>query len=75
MNRYTPLYIKLINKKKLLYSTGKYIHYLVITYNGKDSEKELNHLTVHLKLTQYCKSTIVQFKKRNEYNSSFIMRI
>ena len=27
-------------KKDLLYSTGNYIQYLVITYNGKESEKE-----------------------------------
>ena len=26
--------------KDLLYSTGNYIQYLVITYNGKESEKE-----------------------------------
>ena len=35
----TLLYIKFINKD-LLYSTGNYIQYLVITYNGKESEKE-----------------------------------
>ena len=29
-----------INNKDLLYSTGNYIQYLVITYNGKESEKE-----------------------------------
>ena len=36
---------------------------------GKESEKEwiyayvqLNHLAVHLKLTQHCKSTILQYK-------------
>ena len=36
---YTLLYIKQINKD-LLYSTGNYIQYLVITYNGEKSEKE-----------------------------------
>ena len=41
------------NNKDLLYSTWDYIQYLVTTYNGKASE------VVHLKLTQYCKSTIV----------------
>ena len=40
-----------------IYSTGNYIQYLVITCNGKESEK------VHLKLTQPCKSTILQFLK------------
>ena len=34
------LYIKWINNKELLYSTGNYIKYLVITYNGKKFEKE-----------------------------------
>ena len=29
-----------INNKDWLYSTGNYIQYLVITYNGKESEKE-----------------------------------
>ena len=28
-----------INNKDLLYSTGNYIQYLAITYNGKESEK------------------------------------
>ena len=40
INRYTLLYIKQVNNKDLLYSTGNYIQYLVITYNGKKSEKE-----------------------------------
>jgi len=32
--------MKQVNKKDLLYSTGKYTQYLVITYNGKEPEKE-----------------------------------
>ena len=48
---------------------------------GKESEKELryvcvklNHFAVYLKLTQHCKSTILQFKikkkkKRNQLES------
>ena len=32
-------YIKQINDKDLLYSTGNYIQYLLITYKGKKSEK------------------------------------
>ena len=53
------------------FSTGNSIQYLAITYNEKESEKEytcmniyiyiyLDHFVIHLKLTQYCKSTIVQ---------------
>ena len=26
---------------------------------------QLNHFAVHLKLTQFCKSTVLQFKKKN----------
>ena len=40
INRYTLLYVKQITNKDLLYSTGNYIQYLVITYNGKEYEKE-----------------------------------
>ena len=36
---YTLLYIKYINNKDLLYSTGNYIQCLIITNNGKESEK------------------------------------
>ena len=36
ISRYKLLYIKQINNKDLLYSTGNYIQYLVITYNGKE---------------------------------------
>ena len=46
INRYT-------SNKDLLYSTRTYIQYLIITYNGKESE------AVYLKLTRYYKSTIV----------------
>ena len=68
-----------MNNKDILYSTGNYIQYLVITYNEKESEKYiytyvciylyihiwLNHFAVHLKLTQCCKSPILQFKKES----------
>ena len=45
-----------------------YIQYLVITYNRKESEKvlyiymyiKLNHFTVHQKLIQHWKSTIIK---------------
>ena len=39
-NRYIPLYIKYINNKDLLNSTGNYIQYVVITYMEKQFEKE-----------------------------------
>ena len=33
------MYIKYIINKDLLYTAGSYIQYLVITYNGEESEK------------------------------------
>ena len=75
------LHIEWINSKVLLYSTGNYIQHSVINHNRKWYEKEymyihiyiyiyiyiwLNHYAVHLKLIQYCKSTILQFKKLKE---------
>ena len=48
------------------YSTGNSTQYFIITYKGKESEKTyiyiLSHSAVHLKLTWYCTSTILQFK-------------
>ena len=54
---YTHYYIKQINNNDLLHSLGHYTQYLVITYNGKESEKEyiciyLKVVSVYLKLTQ-----------------------
>ena len=37
---HTTIYIKWITCKDLLYSTGSYIQYLVINYNGKEYERE-----------------------------------
>ena len=56
INRYTLLYIKQVNKKDLLYSTGNSTQYPVITYNGKESEKDyVYNFAVCLKLTQHSK--------------------
>ena len=38
INKYTLLYIKQINNKDLLYSTGSYTQHLVIIYKGKVSK-------------------------------------
>ena len=48
INRYKLLYIIQINNKDLLYSTGNYIQYLVITYNEKEYEKEYRYMCVSL---------------------------
>ena len=71
---YTLLYIKYIGNKDLLHITVWYTQYYVITYMGKESEKEWTYVDVkqiyfaiNLKLTQLSKSTIPQkilFKKR-----------
>ena len=45
INRYMLICIKQINNKDLLHSTGNYTQYPVITYNGKESEKE--QLNIH----------------------------
>ena len=50
VNVYTLLYIKQITNKDLLYSTGNYTQYFVITYKGKESDKEY----------MYCKLTTLQ---------------
>ena len=60
MNIHTLPYIKQIDNKDLLYSTGNYTQYLVINYNGKESE------AIHLKLTQYCKLAIDNFFEREK---------
>ena len=40
INMYAILYIKKQVNKDLLYSTGNYAQYLIITYNGEVSEKK-----------------------------------
>ena len=35
------------NNKVLLYSTGNYIQFLVITYNGKESEKVYIYIHIY----------------------------
>ena len=45
INIYTLLYIRQINKD-LLYSTGNSIQYLIVTNNGKESEKEYIYIYI-----------------------------
>ena len=40
INRCTLPYIKQINNRHLLYSTGNYIQYLVITYNRRECKND-----------------------------------
>ena len=49
INMYTLLYVKQINNKDLLYSTGNYIQYLVINYNGVITHLEPDILECEVK--------------------------
>ena len=66
VSRCKLLYIEWMNNKFLLYSTGNSIQYPMINHNGKEYEKkeyiyvQLNHFAVQQKLTQHCKSAILQ---------------
>ena len=69
---YAPPYLKQIGNKALLYSTENSTQYSVITYMGKESEEEwicvcewLIHCAVHLKPTQQCSSTTLQYKLKS----------
>ena len=55
VSKYKLLYMKQINNKVLLYSTGNYSQYLVIIYNGKESEKEciLKYINIHI-IESFC---------------------
>ena len=72
--RYNWLHVKQINNV-LLYSTGNYIQNPVINCNWKEYEREYiythtyihikwNHFSVHQQLTQHCKSTIIEKKRK-----------
>ena len=61
------LYIEWINNKVLLYSTENYIQYPMINHNGKEYLKKNVYICIYVlyfaveqKLTQHCKSTILQ---------------
>ena len=47
IDMYTLLFLKWKTNKDLLYSTGNYIQYLVITYDGEESEKEYIYVCVY----------------------------
>ena len=70
----------LIINKDLLESTGNSTQHSVISFMGEECEKawiyadvQLNHFGVHLKWTQHCKSTILQYKikiRRSHHGSA-----
>ena len=61
---YTLPYTKSISNKDLPYCSREYIQYSVIAYMGKRMDVYvyiwLIYFSVHLKLTQLCKSPILQ---------------
>ena len=58
ISRYKLLYIKQTNNKVLLYSTGNYVQYLIINYNGKEYEKESVCITESLCCTPETNTTL-----------------
>ena len=69
MDMYTPLYLKRITNKDLLYSTGNPAQCYVAAWMGGEFGGEQIHVYawlspfgVHLKLSQYCQSAILQCK-------------
>ena len=62
---HTTIYLLCIDtNKELLYSTGNYIQYFVITYKKKFGKNMhmcvyINHVAIHLKLTEHCKSAML----------------
>ena len=48
LSNWTTTYIKEITNKDLLNSTGNYIQYLIIMYNGKESKKWLDPTAILL---------------------------
>ena len=59
---YTPLYVKLINNKDLLYSTGNYRQYLV----KPSEEKNLENGSITESFCCYLKLTQLYSKKKNK---------
>ena len=52
-----------------------YICIYIYTHTHTERERERYHLAVHLKLTQYCKSTIPQFKKKKKTKGKDLSQI
>ena len=74
IDTYTLVHLKWLTNKDLLYSTGNSAQCYVAAWMGREFGGEwihvyvrLNPFTVHLKLSQHCKSATLQYKiKRRE---------
>ena len=69
MDIYTLLYLKWITNKDLLYSTENSAQLYVTAWMGGEFGGEWIHgyvwlslFTAHLKLSQHCSSTVLQYK-------------
>ena len=69
IDMYTLLYLKWITNEDLLYSTGNSAQCYVADWMGGEFGGEWIHVyvwlspfAVHLKLSQHCKSAILQYK-------------
>ena len=72
INMYTLLYIKQITNKDLLYSTGKYTQYYVITSNGKESEKEWGYMYVVMRITTNWKQSKFLMNRTEKKNCGIL---
>ena len=45
---YTLLYVKQINNKGLLYSTGDYTQYLTLAYNKKETKRPYIYIYIYM---------------------------
>ena len=52
IDMYILLYLKWITNKDLLYSTGNYTPYFVLTYKGKESEYICIYTHTHICITE-----------------------
>ena len=58
VSRCKLVYIEWINNKVLLYSTGNYIQYLVINYNGREYEKVYIYTYIYITESLCCTAEI-----------------
>ena len=59
INRYKLLYIEWISNKVLLYSTGNYIHYPMISHDEEEYEEELDiYIYIYNTISLCCTSEI-----------------
>ena len=52
------------HRSTIYFPLGLFTAQTIRKYMYDRKKKKLNHCAVHLKLTQYCKSSILQWKKK-----------